>query len=135
MSIRVDEPLWEVARLKYNRITLLKACEALIRRSDFTLKLRTINPKSCTAHVTYTHNLPDSPCDFVVTIDGSQGGLIESLLHETLHIVLHEEIGGNFNGALEETLIKSLERDLWIKAFKPPVVRRWRLLLKEKLND
>ena len=120
--------------MKWNRKTLLAACEELIRRDDFTLKLATIDPKCATAHVEWSWGGEKGAHDFEVTIDASQGGLIESLLHECLHIVVAEQIGDQFNAALEESIIKALERDLWMKAMKTPQVMRWRALINQKLE-
>ena len=119
---------------RWNRKTLLKACEALISRKDFFLKLATIDPKISTAHIEYTWGGTKGNRNFRCTIDASQGGLIESLLHECLHIVVVEQIGDNFNTPLEEVVIRALEGDLWRKGFKTADVKRWRALIKGKLD-
>ena len=119
---------------RWNRISLRKACESLIERDDFSLRLATIDPKIATAHIEYTWGGTKGNRNFRCTIDASQGGLIESLLHETLHIVVAPEIGDNFNTPLEEVVIRALEGDLWRKGFKTADVKKWRSLIKRKLD-
>jgi hypothetical protein len=121
--------------VKWNRKSLLRACEELIAREDFTVQLRTIDPKDATAHVNYEWNRRDGAHNIQVTLDPSQGGLIESLLHECLHVVLADEIGDRFNARLEEVLVKALEDELWRKAMKSPEVARWRSLIDRKTDD
>lgn len=121
--------------MKWNRRSLVRACEALIERDDFTVRLGSIDPDCATAAVDYGWNEEDGAYDIQVTLDPSQGGLIESLLHECLHVVLASELGGKFNARLEEVLVKALESELWVKAMKSPEVARWRSLLDRKLED
>jgi hypothetical protein len=121
--------------VKWNRRSLLRACEDLIKRDDFTVRLRTIDPKYSTAHVEYGWGEDSGIHDISVTLDPSQGGLIESLLHECLHVVLADLMHGNFNSTLEERIIRTLEEDLWKKAMKSPDVARWRSLLNKKLEE
>jgi hypothetical protein len=120
--------------VKWNRKSLLRACEALIEREDFHLRLATVDPKESTAHVEYGWKRGGGVHDINVTLDPSQGGLIESLLHECLHVVLSDLIGDSFNARLEEVIIRELERELWAKAMKSPEVAHWRSLIDRKLE-
>ena len=99
------------------------------------MRLGTIDPKISTAYVTSTWDPENGHHDIVVTLDPSQGGLIESMLHECLHIILSDEIADHFNRAVEETIIHAVERDVWVKSMKPADIARWRLLINTKLEE
>lgn len=116
----------------YTRPSLLRACEALLRREDCTLKLRTIGDPQISAHCTY-RPAKDGPVDLILTTDVAKGGLIECFLHEALHVVLAQRIGEVFNSTLDEVIIKALEVELW-KKFKKRDVERWRRLIEAKLS-
>lgn len=121
--------------MKWNRRSLLKACEELIQRPDFRIKISSMDARDVTGHVTYLWDEKTSRHrDIRVTLDPTQGGLIESLLHECLHVVLTPVVHLNFNTRLEEDIVQRLERELWVKTMKPEDVRVWRRLIKEKLT-
>jgi len=120
---------------KWNRVTLLQACEDLVHREDVTLKLRNVDPSVSTAHVDYRWNKKRGPYDIEIVLDPSQGGLIESLIHECLHVVLDSDIASCFNATLEEKVIAALEQDLWRKRMKKRDVVRWRALINSKLEE
>jgi hypothetical protein len=121
--------------VRWNRRSLLTACEALIKREDVEIRLATVDPSESTAHVQYAWSKKNGTYDVRITLDPSQGGLIESLLHECLHVVLDREIESCFNKPLEEAIIKALERDLYVKAMKKADVARWRQLINFKLEE
>lgn len=120
---------------KWNRKTLLAACEALIEREDFQLRLGTIDPKVSTAHVEYTWGDERGAHDISVVLDSTQTGLIEGLLHECLHVVLADSIADNFNRKLEEVCVRHLEQELWNKTMKSADVIRWRTIINQKLEE
>lgn len=117
--------------MHWNRRNLLRACEDLLRRDDCTLKLKTINSGST------------ATCDFTTTetgvkhitlvVDPSIASLVEGFLHEALHVVL-VQLDEQFNDALEEVLVRALERELWVKTMNPEATARWRKLINEKLK-
>lgn len=119
---------------KWNRVNLLQACEDLLARDDLTLIMCSVDPSASTAHVTYAWDKKRGPHDIEITIDPSQGGLIESTMHECLHVVLDSDIASCFNKGLEERIIKALEKDLWLKRLKSRDVVRWRALINSKLE-
>ena len=116
----------------WTRPLLLRACEALLSREDCHLRLRSISDAQTTANCSYRPS-PSGPIDIVLTTDPAKGGLIESFLHEALHVVLNQHIGERFSVTLDEVLIKALQRELWVK-FKKADVTRWRRLINAKLG-
>ena len=121
--------------MPWNRKSLLTAAELLLRNPGTTLVLRKLPEPGPTAHVASDEGPEGSRINVTITLDPARGGIVEAALHEALHIVLDREIGGKFNQALEEVLIKALERDLWAGPLKGPTFRRWRRLIRKKLQE
>jgi hypothetical protein len=121
--------------VKFNRRSLIRACEDLLRREDCQVRLATILDEKTTARCEYHWDPEKGVSDMRLTLDPSAGGLIESALHEALHIVLADEIGEVFNRCTEEVIIRALERELWVKGFKGADTKRWRALLNGKLEQ
>jgi hypothetical protein len=120
---------------KWNRRSLLMACEDLLHDPRVELRLRTITTPNITAHVTAEYEDDNQTLKrAVVTLDPAQGGLIECALHELLHIVLDKEAGSLFNALLEEKIIKTMEVELFAKAIKPKDAKRWRKIINDKLE-
>ena len=120
---------------RWNRQSLLKACEKLLKRPDCTLHLQPIiKEDKTTAFGQYSlMKLTGEISKIRLVVDPAKSSLVEGFLHEALHIVLREELGGKFNETLEEILVKALERELWIKMPKG-AGERWRRLINEKLT-
>lgn len=116
---------------KWNRRNLLLACETLLKRDDCTLQLKTINTGE-TAKCAYTHT-EDGVRDIVLTVDPSIASLVEGFLHEALHVVLVNDLV-RFHVTVEEVLVRTLERELWMKEMGRKRAVRWRKLINEKLN-
>ncbi len=104
-------------------------------RDDFHVRLGTIDPKTSTAYVDAMWTPEEGYHDIFVTLDPSQGGIIESMLHECLHIVIAEHIGDEFNRTLEEIIIHAVEREVWVKSMKAADTIRWRALINSKLEE
>ena len=116
----------------WNPRTLLLACETALKRPDSTLRVATIRDPVLTAKCEFSWDgKRASDSEFVV--DPAKGGLVESFLHEALHVVLAQEIGERFNPTLDEVIIKALERELWMKIKKRDLVR-WRALLAARIE-
>jgi hypothetical protein len=118
---------------RWNRTTLLKACEDVLMRDDVRLELREVNGKNLTAGFEGDYDPRKGITNIVITVDQDQGGLIESVLHELLHIVLDDMLNANFNSALEEKMVKALEVDLFVRAIRQGNLKRWRKLIDSKL--
>ena len=121
--------------MKWNRLTLLESCEELLRRDDLVIKWATVNEKNTTAHFVADVNPEGWLENIVITVDPAQGGLIECVLHECLHIVLQHHVADHFNSMLEEEIVKALERNLWTKGIaNAGKVRLWKRLIKAKIQ-
>ena len=121
--------------MRWTRTTLLTACEAILADPAISLRLRTIRAQNVTSHVDATFTPKGEIEHGLVTLDPALGGLIECALHEALHLALGPVINANFNDALEEVVIRALERDLWVMAMRSKRrVARWRRLLNAKLS-
>lgn len=99
------------------------------------MRLRTIDTPGTTAHVEYGWSAEDGVHDIDITVDPAQGGLIESTLHECLHLVLTNDIHFRFNKLLEERIIRRLEEELWRKGMSAKDAQRWRTLINSKLEE
>ena len=119
---------------RWNRKTLLAACEAVLRRPDTRLLNRTLKEPGPVAKFTGNIEPNDSLSNVTIYLDPSRMGLVEGALHETLHVVLNQQVGGCFNEALEEVIMKALERDLWIKVLTHRRFKTWRKLVNGKLQ-
>lgn len=117
---------------KWNRRSLLRACEEILTRSDTTIKLQSINIKGVTAKTSWTHTA-NGVSEVSIIIDPNQAGQIEATLHEVLHVVLVNQIRTRFHLSLEEVVIGALEVELWKRAFKPEDVVRWKGILGRKI--
>lgn len=116
---------------RWNRASLLKACEQLLGRADLQIRLKPVQEPD-TAGFTADYRNGEIQ-NILITVDLAQGGLIESVLHELLHIVLDREVNQRFNLPLEEAMIKALEKQLFTKAIKKGALARWRRLIRAKL--
>lgn len=119
---------------RWNRQTLLAACEAVLQRDDVRLVRGKATTDNVTAHFDADVREDGAICNIVITVDPDQGGLIECVLHELLHIVLDQTINASFNSTLEERMIKALEQELFVKTINKGHLRRWRKLVNEKLE-
>jgi hypothetical protein len=118
---------------KWNRRSLLLACEEILSRSDTSIKLQPIHVKGVTARTSFTFD-ESRVSRVLIIIDPSQSGQIEAALHEALHVILVNQIRGRFHVSLEETVVKALEVELWKRAFRPKDIARWRGILGRKLG-
>lgn len=116
---------------KWNRRSLLSSCEALLSRDDCQLRIRTITDDQTTAKCSFMWK-DGQASDIRLTVDPAKGGLVESFLHEALHVVLAQDLGERFSTALDEVLVHALERELWIKLRKNDLAR-WKHLITKKL--
>lgn len=117
---------------KWNRVTLLGACEDMLRRDDVRLIVGPVK-EPLTARYVADVDASGRLSNIEIRVDPAQGGLIESVLHELLHVVLDSILGARFNSPLEECMVKALERDLFLKAIKHGGLRRWRRLIESKI--
>lgn len=117
---------------KWNRRSLIRACEDLIAREDCIVELGGITDPKVSAHAVYDVDHRWKPSDIRFRIDPSKSSLIEGLLHEALHVVVGRDLGG-FNPGLDEVLVQALERELWVKGFKREDIKRWKGLIERKL--
>lgn len=118
---------------RWTRTSLLKACEEVLQRPTTVLQLHQVTENMITAGFEADVMTDGSIENVVITVDPAQGGLIESVLHELLHVVLDQELNAKFNTLLEEKMIKSLEQELFVKTINKGHLRRWRRLIKSKL--
>lgn len=118
---------------RWTRTSLLQACEEVLQRSTTVLRLQPVRAANTTAGFEGDIMTDGTIDNVVITVDTAQGGLIESVLHELLHVVLDQELNAKFNSLLEERMIKSLEQELFVKTINKGHLRRWRRLIKSKL--
>jgi len=118
---------------KWNRKSLLRACEEVLNRSDCTIELGGVTEAKTTAWGKYDMNPAGEPSNIRFRLDPSKSSLIEGLLHEALHVVLDRYLVG-FSEGLEEVVIRAIEEDLWKKGFSPGDVKRWRALIERKIG-
>ncbi len=118
---------------KWNRRSLLRACEELLSRPDTSIKLQNINLKGVTAKTSFTHT-EEGVSGVLIVIDPNQSGSIEAALHEILHVLLVNQVRGKFHVSLEEVVVRALERELWARAFKPADTKRWKAILERKIG-
>lgn len=118
---------------KWNRRSLIRACEELLGRDDCLVELGVITDPKVTARCEYDLDQKWKPSNIRLRVDPSKSSLIEGLLHEALHVVVGREMRG-FNEGLEEKLIQALEEEIWRRGFKGRDVRRWQALIERKLG-
>lgn len=69
----------------------------------------------------------------IVIVDRDLGTVISNVIHELLHVVLHEDLENFMSGSLQEEVILAMEAHLWKYVQKSP--RRlgwWRNAIKKK---
>lgn len=118
--------------VKWNRKNLLTACEDLLKRSDCTLQVKTIN-SGPTAQCAYDLD-GDGVRNIVLTVDPSISSLVEGFLHEALHVVLVNDLDSRFSPSIVEKLVKALESELWLRTIRKGDTIRWRKIINEKIG-
>lgn len=118
---------------KWNRRSLIRACEDLIAREDCVIELGGITDPKVSAHAAYDLDQKWKPSNIRLRVDPDKSSLIEGLLHEALHVVVGFDLKG-FSPGLDEVIVQSLERELWVKGFKREDIKRWKGLIDRKLT-
>lgn len=119
--------------MRWNCRALLRACEDLLKRPDTSLALRSLTSANVTAQNEFTWS-EGRASDAKLVVDPAQSSLVEGFLHEALHVVLAQELGGPFNSVLEEVCVRALEQHLWRHTMRREDTSRWRRIINAKLK-